>query len=351
MTNLADTFVTTASGFPVYVNAVAPLNPQIGMAWHSVAGGLQVWNGTAWVSVGGGGSAAVDTQQVVMAPNVAGIGAAWTALASPPTLSGEVTFGLFGGDIYVLTDEANPGTNASWLQLTGTGRVNVPTVAPTAPATGSLWYNAAAVPPGIQMWSGTAWLPVGAPAVTVAAVAPVTPASGHFWLDTSGTAPVLKLRNGAAWITVGDVVGPATATDNAVARFDGITGKLIQNSGVIVDDTNNVSGVQSIAVTANANNAVVASTGVMNLAAAQMFTHTSTAVMTWSFTNVPTARGTTVVLRLTNGGAFAQTWPTSVKWPNGLAPPLTAAGKDVLVFVTVDGGTTWDGNIFAKDAK
>lgn len=35
----------------------------------------------------------------------------------------------------------------------------------------------------------------------------------------------------------GDVVGPGSATDNAIARFDGTTGKLIQNSAVTVDDT------------------------------------------------------------------------------------------------------------------
>lgn len=41
----------------------------------------------------------------------------------------------------------------------------------------------------------------------------------------------------------GDVVGPASSTDNAIARFDSTTGKLIQNSGVIVDDSNNVTGI------------------------------------------------------------------------------------------------------------
>ena len=34
----------------------------------------------------------------------------------------------------------------------------------------------------------------------------------------------------------GDVVGPASATDNAIARFDGTTGKLIQNSAVTIAD-------------------------------------------------------------------------------------------------------------------
>ena len=38
----------------------------------------------------------------------------------------------------------------------------------------------------------------------------------------------------------GDVVGPASATDNAVARFNSTTGKLIQNSGVTIDDSDNI---------------------------------------------------------------------------------------------------------------
>ena len=44
----------------------------------------------------------------------------------------------------------------------------------------------------------------------------------------------------------GDVVGPASSTDNAVARFDVTTGKLIQNSVFIVDDSGNTSGVGTL---------------------------------------------------------------------------------------------------------
>ena len=40
----------------------------------------------------------------------------------------------------------------------------------------------------------------------------------------------------------GDVSGPASSTDNAIARFDGVTGKLIQDSGVNVSDTNEITG-------------------------------------------------------------------------------------------------------------
>lgn len=45
----------------------------------------------------------------------------------------------------------------------------------------------------------------------------------------------------------GDLDGPASSTDNAVARFDGATGKLLQNSVVIVDDSGNTSGVGTLA--------------------------------------------------------------------------------------------------------
>jgi hypothetical protein len=47
-------------------------------------------------------------------------------------------------------------------------------------------------------------------------------------------------RGDGTWATPaggGDVVGPASSTDNAAARFDSTTGKLIQNSALIIADT------------------------------------------------------------------------------------------------------------------
>ena len=47
----------------------------------------------------------------------------------------------------------------------------------------------------------------------------------------------------------GDVVGPASATDNALVRFDSTTGKLIQNSVVTVaDSTGNMAGVGTLSM-------------------------------------------------------------------------------------------------------
>lgn len=50
-------------------------------------------------------------------------------------------------------------------------------------------------------------------------------------------------------VTLSGVGGSGSSTDNALPRFDGITGLLIQNSGVILDDSDNMSGVQSITLT------------------------------------------------------------------------------------------------------
>ena len=44
----------------------------------------------------------------------------------------------------------------------------------------------------------------------------------------------------------GDVTGPATTTDNAIARWDGTTGNKIQDSSVLIDDSDNVSGIGTL---------------------------------------------------------------------------------------------------------
>jgi hypothetical protein len=60
----------------------------------------------------------------------------------------------------------------------------------------------------------------------------------------SGGNVILIASNG------GDVTGPATATDNAIARFDATTGRLIQNSVVtIADTTGNMAGVGTLTAT------------------------------------------------------------------------------------------------------
>jgi hypothetical protein len=85
--------------------------------------------------------------------------------------------------------------------------------------------------------SGTLTITNTAPDQTVAI------ASGT-GISVTGTYPSFTVTNTSPSLG-GDVVGPASATDNAVARFDTTTGKLIQNSVTLIDDTGNASGILS----------------------------------------------------------------------------------------------------------
>jgi hypothetical protein len=95
--------------------------------------------------------------------------------------------------------------------------------------------------------------PAGTYVTSVGATSPVT--------STGGTTPTIAMpaanstTNGyltsTDWntfntISTGGVVGPASATDNALARYDGTTGKLIQNSVVTVSDTGVIDGATTI---------------------------------------------------------------------------------------------------------
>jgi len=77
---------------------------------------------------------------------------------------------------------------------------------------------------------------------------PSTPGAGQ-------NAQALRWNNASGvfeWFTPGggggsgDVVGPSSATDNALCRFDTTTGKLIQNSGVTVEDDNAIEGAAAV---------------------------------------------------------------------------------------------------------
>jgi hypothetical protein len=55
----------------------------------------------------------------------------------------------------------------------------------------------------------------------------------------------------------GDVFGPASATDNAVARFDSTTGKLIQNSVVTISDAGATTGITTLAASTSVTTPIV----------------------------------------------------------------------------------------------
>ena len=99
-------------------------------------------------------------------------------------------------------------------------------------------------------------------------------------------------------------------------------------------------------------------TTTIDVSLARVFTGTNSQVSTIAFSNVPSTfpNGAVVpvvqlLLVLTNGGAFAVTWPAAVVWENGdVDPVLTSSGVDILSLLTRDGGTTWYGRVLHQKA-
>lgn len=86
----------------------------------------------------------------------------------------------------------------------------------------------------------------------------------------------------------------------------------------------------------------------VNCENANAFSHTLTENTTFTFSNPP-ASGTAYtfsieIIQDASASGYTVTWP-SVDWPSATAPTLTAtaSAKDLFVFYTRDGGTTWYG--------
>jgi hypothetical protein len=183
------------------------------------------------------------------------------------------------------------------------------------------------------------------------------------------------------------IQGPDSSTDNALVRWDGITGTTIQNSGWTLSDTNSMTAGGNMAMGGNSLTAILnvtftGASGTLNLNGSKMVGHTESANSVVSSSNVATLdvannnyfyttlteNITTVTLSgLPATGKFVSwaweitqdagasgytiTWPAAVVWAGGTAPTLTATASavDVISFWTRDGGTTVYGSVSGQD--
>ena len=180
-----------------------------------------------------------------------------------------------------------------------------------------------------------------------------TLAQGELGLETD----TLKVKAGdgsTAWTSASYLIdtGGYAAYSDATANFTGTlqnngsnvvteayTGDVDITGELIVDSYNETYA----AVTSSSNATTV------DCEAGNAFSHTLTENTTFTFSNPP-ASGTAFSFSLeliqdASASGFTVTWPTSVDWPSATAPTLTAtaSAKDVFVFYTRDGGTTWYG--------
>ena len=164
-----------------------------------------------------------------------------------------------------------------------------------------------------------------------------------------------EFQTGAGGDTISPPVLIATTATIGTAT---VTGAATFNSAVVIGGTTNVQDnslqrakLLDYAIKGSALGSV-GTAATINFENGNFFSATSTAATTWAFTN-PVASGDFggFVLELTNGGAYTQAFPAAVDWPGGAAPSLTASGKDILVFVTRDAGTTYHGMAASLDSK
>jgi hypothetical protein len=176
--------------------------------------------------------------------------------------------------------------------------------------------------------SGNARLPVGTDGQILSANSSAT--TGLQWINTVTipltTAGDLLVHNGTAsvrlpvgsngqflkvntsldskleWSTLqvgsGDVIGPVTSTDNAVARYNLESGKIIQNSSVTIDDNGNLSTNAGLYGTSVAYRALKSAHGIVKYLDQATFN-----------SNLALAEGRYYLAAPSNGATFMVTMP------------------------------------------
>ena len=129
----------------------------------------------------------------------------------------------------------------------------------------------------------------------------------------------------------GDVVGPASATDNAIVRFDTTTGKLIQNSLVIISDTADISGLKTIALSGSTS-------GTLTVQAA---------ATTTSYTlTLPDAQGAADTY-LKNDGTGTLTWASAGS--GSVSGPVTSTDEALARFDGTTGKIIQNSTVLLSD--
>ena len=222
------------------------------------------------------------------------------------------------------------------LTITGEGAVDDDLSIITGGVAGDMvWIRPGSTSQTITLKHATAGSPAGGNVTTPGAVDYAIPDYGYVQLQC----------NGASWISVcpavagvgglGDFVGPSSATDNAVVRFNGTTGKLGQNSGLSVSDAGGFTSAAASTVESSLTLGKNTQTGSLSIYSEQggtdyLWTLQPNATMTASFTE-------SMAAALPGGTAFdkcdatgTHSWDTSV---------YLTAEDDTLATVTARGET------------
>lgn len=153
-------------------------------------------------------------------------------------------------------------------------------------------------------------------------------------------------------VTLGDLSVTASAAD--LNTTDVTTLGTSEASKVVTADSNGDVNLSEELKAKSYNETYAAVTSssnatTINCENGNAFSHTLTENTTFTFSGEP-ASGTAYsfsleIIQDASASGYTVTWDSAVDWPSATAPTLTAtaSAKDVFVFYTRDGGTTWYG--------
>lgn len=232
--------------------------------------------------------------------------------------SGNLDWATLGGSGGNVTGPLSSTTNAIALYFNTTGTI-IKNSTVLISSTGDLTGVASLALKGT---TNSVTISPTAATASYSLVLPSAQGSANTYLQNDGTGNL-------SWTTAANyVTGPASATDNAIARFDLTTGKVIQNSGVTVSDTAGVEGVKSLAF-------LDSTTGTLTVQPAS-----TTTSYTLTMPSAQSASGVSSAL-INNGSGILSWSPAGVLPPSIIVQPTTyalQASDQSKIFIYTTGG-------------
>jgi hypothetical protein len=339
----------TGSGALVFANTPSLTTPAIGAATGtsvSLTAGATVFNATA-VPAGGN-----NADYLVKGSTTANLGVYFGSGA--PTLS------TAQGSLYIRSDGApyynsSSGSGTTWTQI-GSGGSGL-TVGSTTITSGTntrvLFDNSGTLGEYTISGSGNVCMTtscvmttpnLGTPSAVTLTNGSGLPVSGVTGFGSGVSAFLVTPTSGNLAGAVTDETGSGALVFAASPTLSGTIGGSLTWSGAqtFSSSIKTTSIIETFSAPSITSNVLT-----IDLTQGTVFNVTNSAnINTFTISNATasTAQAFTLVMT-SNGSSRTQTWGSSVKWPGGTAPTLTAtSGKvDVLTFVTNNGGTTWYG--------
>jgi hypothetical protein len=141
--------------------------------------------------------------------------------------------------------------------------------------------------------------------------------------------------------TQNETLAGGLSSEQIDGNFKSLEDAKLEKSGGTVTGDLTTKTVNASIVTLSSN------VGTINCSLGSYFIQTISSNTTYSFTNVPSSVAYGMILEVNHTGGTI-TWPSSVKWPNDVAPIISTGKTHVFILLTDDGGTRWRGSSLAN---